>query len=169
MYCSFLEEQNNAKNDKATMNDAYNESLFLQKTTGFQPTCAHKDIDMETDMRMKGFNSKLMCDAKKNTTTSTEHCAGYDCMRPETFLVQPDKFNTSHNYNVLQEEQIHGKDVYCTNNHQYFQNFTRRHHGVINNSQSHGGLPPDVDKIPELKYNICDIYPKPVEMKCSFP
>lgn len=172
MYCGFLEQQNEAMSEKSLQHNTYNESVFKRNLDCFENPNCNKDVRIETSMRMSGYNSKLTCKdiQTNNKEPSTDQCAGYDCLSKNTFLVRPDKFNTSHNYSVLQENQIHGKDVYCTNNHQYFNNFTRRYIGLNNiNTGSNGGLPPDAEKIPELKFNVCDLYPKPVEMKCGFP
>ena len=171
MYCSFLGEQEKATTDKTIMNDTYNDRLFTQNTSCFDDNTDKKNVDIESKLRMEGYNSKLECSKndRKISSSIQNHCAGYDCSVNKSFLVQPDSFNTSHNYSVLQEKQIHGKDVYCANNHQYFNNFTRRNVGAMTSTEERGGLPADVEKIPELKYNVCDLYPKPVEMKCSFP
>ena len=174
MYCAFLEKQNEAMTDKSLLNNTYNESLLKHNLECYENTNCHKDVQTETSMRMTGYNSKLTCKdiltKKEQSVLSSEQCSGYDCLSQNTFLVRPDDFNTSHNYSVLQENQIHGKDVYCTNNHQYFNNFTRRYVGLNNNNTgNNGGLPPDAEKIPELTFNRCDLYPKKVEMKCGFP
>jgi hypothetical protein len=167
MYCGFLEEQNKSMEEKSLENNTYNESLFEHNMLCYENPNCQKNVTVETDMRMNGYNSKLNC---KNSIPKNDQCVGYDCKNHDTFLVLPDDFNTSHNYSVLQEKQINGKDVYCTNNHQYFNNFTRRYVGVTNNSTgNNGGLPPDSEKIPELQFNKCVLYPNPVEMKCSFP
>jgi hypothetical protein len=173
MYCGFLEEQNKSMEEKSLENNTYNESLFEHNMLCYENPNCQKNVTVETDMRMNGYNSKLNCKnsiSKKKNVSFDVQCVGYDCKNHDSFLVQPDDFNTSHNYSVLQEKQINGKDVYCTNNHQYFNNFTRRYVGVTNNSTgNNGGLPPDSEKIPELQFNKCDLYPNPVEMKCSFP
>jgi len=47
--------------------------------------------------------------------------AGYESLRSNTFYLQPDIQNSFHNYPVRQED---GR--YCSQNHQVFNNFTRR-------------------------------------------
>ncbi len=61
MYCSFLGEQEKATTDKTIMNDTYNDRLFTQNTSCFDDNTDKKNVDIESKLRMEGYNSKLEC------------------------------------------------------------------------------------------------------------
>lgn len=88
-----------------------------------------------------------------NTDLHTAVCAGYGCARPQSFLVTPDRENTFHNYAVAQNKE---RTLFCSENHQFFNNMTRRKIAVTPPSFSAAGVPIDQDPIPMPE--MCDVF-----------
>lgn len=100
--------------------------------------------------------SKETCVAKP-ASTHTNHrvadCGGYECIHPKSFLVTPDRLNTFHNYAVAQNKE---RTLFCSENHQFFNNMTRRKIPVTAPSFSAGGVPIDQPTIPMPE--MCDVF-----------
>jgi hypothetical protein len=141
--------------EKTLTNNEFNTNIESLTFKGNNSFCL-KDIDTESILNLSQYEQKsINCYSKKKDQKQYAACVGFDCLKG-SFLYDPDEFNTSHNYSVLQECDFNNTDVYCTNNHQVFNNNTRRHVTTVcdpNNTRS--GLPDDVPKFPEIEYNIC--------------
>lgn len=112
------------------------------------------DSSRENLLLRNQFHVNQSCIKRDNNTDTLELCNGFDCST-QYFYQTPDKFNTFHNYLVLQDE----KPVVCTNNHQYYNNWTRRKIPVhpkdsVNNVDF---LDEYFEPIPKLKMNKCDV------------
>lgn len=79
-----------------------------------------------------------------------DNCIGYECDK-NSFYHQPEKRNTFHNYLVLNNNSA------CTENHQYFNNWTRRNNEGSSFMRNDEPLIIPNDRIPELKLYKCDI------------
>ena len=83
------------------------------------------DVDIENDLLRQPFKVQGSCALKGIQNNDVSLCHGYDC--PTTnFYQTPDKLNTYHNYLVLQDDLINNVPVACIENHQYFNNWTKR-------------------------------------------
>jgi len=80
--------------------------------------------DKENELRMNFINNKA-CLKRDNDTSDLDLCHGYECDK-NSFYQQPDVLNTYHNYLVIQDELHDDSIVTCTENHQYFNNWTNR-------------------------------------------
>lgn len=81
------------------------ESLIFKHPFGVNESCTNID----TDYRVKRPN-----------------CYGYDCDK-DSFYHQPEKRNTFHNYLVTNDKNT----LACTQNHQYFNNWTKRNNEAL--------------------------------------
>jgi hypothetical protein len=158
-----LRELNNSK-------QAFNENIntFVHTDIHSDHPCL-KDIGVESTLKIRSHDILRHCDGRGGGDLEDySKCIGFECLEG-SFLFDPDTFNTSHNYAVLQENTHFGQDVFCTNNHQVFNNSTRRHFHTTPDETNSKYLVPDVPRLPELEYNICKLYNPPVDTKCSFP
>jgi hypothetical protein len=119
---------------------------------------------VETDIFLRRepytLNKTCLRNIEKKSYVDND-CIGYECLEG-SFLYDPDKTNTYHNYPVLQEEKHNDLDVFCTENHQVFYNLTRRSDAVQMPERPINPAILDAEKIPELQFNECKItYPKP--------
>ncbi len=112
---------------------------------------------LENEMMRAQFGINDSCVLRGDDNKSMDLCGGYDCST-EYFYQTPDRLNTYHNYLVLQDKKINEKAVACTENHQYFRNWTRRKNAVHPDESE----PADMsffdrysEKIPEIRFHTC--------------
>ena len=84
-----------------------------------------KDSVLENDLFRKPFAVNGSCALKGIQDNTVTPCYGFDCPNTD-FYQPPDRLNTYHNYLVLQDDLKHNIPVSCTENHQYYHNWTRR-------------------------------------------
>ncbi|QOI90192.1 hypothetical protein QKU58_gp139 [Pyramimonas orientalis virus] len=121
------------------------------------PKCGN-DIVLENDLMRKPFKANGSCALKNINQTDISLCHGYDC--PTTpFYQTPDRMNTFHNYLVLEDDLIHNLPVTCTQNHQYYNNCTRRKvPKLVEPMKADMGFFDDyLQRIPLVKYQPCKI------------
>lgn len=160
MYNNFRNQScaivNALQNDKNNENDM----LFKNQVLRNDGMYLGKDFDKENLLLHLQIDASISCMTKPKATDSMNNeCIGYECL-PNSFLFDPDKENTYHNYLVLQDElDKNDNEVYCSKNHQIFENWTRRKNGFMLDTQSpeqqSGNLDIYYRKIPEVRYNKC--------------
>jgi hypothetical protein len=115
------------------------------------------------------FKINGSCIKYPKNTSNFELCAGFDCST-EYFYQTPDKLNTYHNYLVLQDEMVNNVPVSCTENHQYFRNWTRRKIPVkekdINKPPNNNPMDEYFFKIPEVVFNECPSRDDSIKYTC---
>ena len=114
--------------DNVTANNIEKDSLLRNHPFGINKSCV--DIDTEYSLN--------------------NNCIGYECDK-NSFYHQPEKRNTFHNYLVL------NNNLACTENHQYFNNWTRRNNEGSPFSRNDKPLILPNANIPTLKLYECDI------------
>ena len=150
---------NDIETDKNRQNNLiFNNQIFLN-----EQNCPDKDKDItdENTLMFKQFEVNGSCAKKPLPNNENNDCIGYDCL-PNSFLFDPDKFNTYQNYLVLQDELHNGRELYCSENHQIFRNWTKRKNGFMLDTKTTTDTNFDeyYRKIPELRYNQCLHAPK---------
>lgn len=88
--------------------------------------------DIQTDVRMETLNTLCQDRSRPINHSTFTQLAGFENLNTNTFHLKPERNNTYHNYNVLQET-----GSYCSMNHQIFMNNTKRNIGFINEEQRH--------------------------------
>ena len=112
---------------------------------------------LENDILRNQFIINGSCLKRSNDTTDMNLCRGYDCST-DYFYQTPDKFNTYHNYLVLQDDLMNKRPVACTENHQYYRNWTRRKNAVAQEDKKDNDMAffdKYLEKIPEPTFNTC--------------
>ena len=135
-----LQNQQRALNDKLATHD---------KPYGTNNNMCY-DLSREKVLLDSPFTVNGSCTNIETDYSLGDMCKGYACDK-KSFYHQPERLNTYHNYLVMRED---GKAV-CTKNHQYFNNWTKRHHDTpqIRDTKAVGFA--DIPRIPSLKFNIC--------------
>ena len=123
----------------------------------FIPNQCKNDIE-ENDLFRRQFHINGSCIKRNHNNETPTLCGGYDCST-QYFYHTPDKENTFHNYLVLQDELQHNEAVVCTNNHQYYNNWTRRKIPVQPKEKeiNTNFLDQYFEPLPKLKYNECKL------------
>ena len=149
--CSDMDKMNQITNKE-------NEAAFM-KSLEFPDQVSNcknaYDVNASSELLMKQFEVNGSCKQIENSNSVAEivhGCVGYNCL-PGNVYQKTDKFNTFHNYLVLQDTEPPSA---CTENHQVYHNWTRRK--LPNN-------PPERrdatftgqfgQRIPTLKFNTC--------------
>ena len=108
-------------------------------------------VEKESILRKNPFGINQSCIDIDTEYSLTNRCIGFDCDK-NSFYHQPEKRNTFHNYLVLKDDNLA-----CTENHQYFNNWTRRNNEGTPFVRNDKPLPLPTEKLPELKLYECDI------------
>lgn len=114
--------------DNVTINNIEKDSLLRNNQFGINKSC----VDINTEYSLNN------------------NCIGYECDK-DSFYHQPEKRNTFHNYLVL------NNNLACTENHQYFNNWTRRNNEGSSFLRNDKPLIIPNDNVPKLKLYECDI------------
>lgn len=125
------------------------------------------DTSCKDELENKLFKSAYdsTCVLRDRQDNGVLLCHGYDCST-DPFYQTPDKFNTYHNYLVLQDDLINNTPYSCTENHQHFRNWTRRK--MPTQQEDHepldmGFFDNYLEPIPKVRFRACPTGKKPYQ------
>jgi len=162
MYTNFIHQAQIAESELVNKEYMTNTKMFTHSSDFIMNDgCVLTETDIF--LRREPYTLNKSCiiqDVDRNSHVDND-CIGYECLQG-SFLYDPDLNNTYHNYPVLQEEKYNDLDVFCTENHQVFYNWTRRSDARQMPERPINPAILDTEKIPELEFHECKItYPKP--------
>lgn len=124
-----------------------------------------QDVLREDTLKRTPYVVHGSCYVSKDSYPPADLCTGYDCMTYGSFYHHPDRKNTYHNYLVLQDKLYNNVPVSCTNNHQIFNNWTRRKipQKVEESTKNNKDLFEDIEPIQIPKMKQCNIPKTPYQ------
>ena len=134
------------KQDKQNIH-TFNSQLKCNYTDNVTP----QNITRESLLRKNPFGINKSCVDIDTEYNINNNCIGYECDK-NSFYHQPEKRNTFHNYLVMNDNNLE-----CTENHQYFNNWTKRNNEGTPFIRNDTPLYLPNDKLPEIKLYECNI------------